>query len=355
MKLLLIFILVLAGPEREKELQVTEDLTNSLKIVNSEGRFAQYQGQKTSAVHFGLNLIEKNGFIEIESKRSFYLFINSSLITRKNYFRLNTDSLMKIYQSKIFLSIYQADGVSDLSVKLLKLSPVDQFANPFRQNDSFNNFILISTLVLIVFFTALLRTNPQLTLDYLNFSKLVSLRDRDESQITLRITSSVNFLFYSFAGLLASSALLIASHFSPLGLTILSHSTENTSIQYFGLWLLIAVVVVALLMIKLGLAKIASQLYGWRDLAGFQFFNFVRALVLILILMGTLGIICFSLGFTANYYFFIKLSCILLTVSAGLLYLKLLAKAQFSSFHLFSYLCATEFIPLIILIKVFLN
>src|SRR5258705_5729385 len=108
----------------------------------------------------------------------------------------------------------------------------DEWYNPTRPALAFSNFILATSLILCIFFTALFRTNPQLTLDYLNLARLFYLRDREENQITLRITSSVNLLFYLFCSLLASLALMTALHFSQEGLSFLNYSPFSTTGEY---------------------------------------------------------------------------------------------------------------------------
>jgi hypothetical protein len=62
----------------------------------------------------------------------------------------------------------------------------------------------------------------------------------------------------------------------------------------------------------------------------------------------------FSFEVTLNYFTLLKLACILLVVGAILIYLKLLTRATFHFFHLFFYLCATEVLPLGVLIKMLL-
>ncbi|HEV8512709.1 MAG TPA: DUF4271 domain-containing protein, partial [Cyclobacteriaceae bacterium] len=97
-----------------------------------------------------------------------------------------------------------------------------------------------------------------------------------------------------------------------------------------------------------------ALLFGWRDITGVQFFNFIRVLMLSLALIAIVSLFCFSFGINANYFTLMKAGCMLLLMGAGLLYFKLQARTTFHSFHLFSYLCATEIFPLMILVKVLL-
>src|SRR6267154_2349201 len=208
--------------EIEKDLQITEDLSPQLRIFK-DNTFLSSKDQHSRAVHLSLDLSLYHGrtFI-VESKKVFYVFINSTF-ARKGSGRLllNADSLRNKYSNSIFISIYQRKRIDDLSIKCATPSANDEWYNPTRPALAFSNFILATSLILCVFFTALFRTNPQLTLDYLNLARLFYLRDREENQITLRITSSVNLLFYLFCSLLASLALMTALHFSQEGLSFL--------------------------------------------------------------------------------------------------------------------------------------
>jgi len=342
-------------PAPEKEFQVIEDLNPHLKVFK-ESILQDKADQNSQAVHLLLDLSQQGGhYLIIESKKNFYVFINSRFAVKGvGSLKFKADSLRNAYSNSIFLSFYQRNVIDDLSVKWAVLRQHDEFYNPRRHLLAFSDFILIVSIALIIFFTALFRTNPQLTLDYLNLTKLFYLRDRDENQISLRITSSVNLLFYLFCSLLASLALITASHFTHQGLSFLAYPSFTTTGPYLSQWLLLALGILSLLMAKLAFVALIAWLYGWKDVTGFQFFNFVRVLILSLALIAIVSLFCFSFGITVNYFSLLKTGCVLLLLGAGLLYFKLQARTAFRSFHLFSYLCATEIFPLVILIKLIL-
>ncbi len=336
-----------------KELHVTEDLQLHWKILQ-DGKLVNFDGRQSKTVHLPLKLKENNAdFLRIHSQGDFYLFINSDLITKSRHLMLNVDSLKKKYGEVFFVSIYQNSGVRQLTTQFVKYELISQYNNPRRPDRSFSNFILLATILLIILFTALLYTNPQLTWDYLNITKLFSIKRREDSQLVLRVTSSVNLLFYFFCSLLTSLALITAAHFSE-PMSYLIQSNYQSVIGYAGHWFLISLLIAGLLMLKLGLALLISLLFGWRNTAGFQFFNFTRVLVTSLFLIGGVSILCFSTGINVNYYFLVKCFCLMLSIGAILMFFKLLNRESTRVFHLFSYLCATEIFPLVILIKVFL-
>ncbi len=325
----------------EKEFQVIEDLRPRMKVFNNP-----------EARHLAINLTQKPGsYLRINSEESFYLFINSTFAARSHSLLLKADSLKEKYPNVIFLSVYQKN-IDDLEIQWVSHAVHNEFYNPRRPVDSFSNFILIASMLLVIFFTALLRTNPQLTLDYLDVIKLFSFRESEDGLIALRITSSVNLLFYFFASMTISLVLITASHFTT---DDFSNSTGVGSINSISWrWLVLSVGIFMLLLLKLGLAAALAKLFDWKDIAGYQFFYFVRMLVLSLALFAIISVAGFAFGIQVNFIKLIEAGCVLLLLGAVLLYFKLLARAPFRSFHLFSYLCVSEIFPLVILIKVLL-
>jgi len=116
------------------------------------------------------------------------------------------------------------------------------------------------------------------------------------------------------------------------------------------------VVVFAVLMFKLLLIFIFSQLFGLRDTVRFQFFHFVRLLFISGVGLGVILVLyfIFKTSSTSAFASLLLIASIFIIISVGILFLKLLGRTGLPVFHLFSYLCASEIIPLIILGKVLL-
>ncbi|HTH58419.1 MAG TPA: DUF4271 domain-containing protein [Cyclobacteriaceae bacterium] len=348
-----IFAIAFFFAEPQKELRVDEDLRSQWKIL-SEGKFVSYDGAFANTIYLNVNMNKGLGrYLQIQSPSVFYVFLNSRLVCKGKNWMLNADSLTEIVHGRPLVSIYQPAGIDHLTTKMVYYQNVGLYDNPERPSRAFNNFILIAVTLLVIFFTALLRSNPQLTTDYLNFAKLFTFKRRDDSQFVLRITSSVNLLFYLFCSLLTSLAIIVAVHFSNEMSFTFAATFSNVS-SYFALWIISTLVVAAVLMTKLLLASGTSFLFGWRDTAGFQFFNSIRGLVLALSLIGLISLLAFSLRMNIDYYLLVKCFFAMLAANAIFIFFKLLNRESTGAFHLFSYLCATEIFPLLILTKVFL-
>ena len=108
-------------------------------------------------------------------------------------------------------------------------------------------------------------------------------------------------------------------------------------------------------MAKLIIVLLFSTLFNFRETMSFQFFNFLR---FVLFTSVTLAILCLAyfilrVGEPIYYERLIVLALLLLTAGSVVVLVKLMGRAGFSFFHLFSYLCVSEIIPLVIIIKIF--
>lgn len=323
--------------------------------VYQDDKFEEYSGGKVRAIHFTLDLTKTKGtYLRITNKESFHLFLNSVDQGRFDSLRWNCDSLARMGYSTALFSIYQEKSITALSTELVAYtSPGDLTFHP-RPSQAFANFMLIAILLLVGFFTVLLQTQSQLAWDYLNVTKLFSFIGNDENPNLLRITSSANLLFYFFCGLLASLALIVVDHVTgePLHTVVLFNS--STVLQFIRTWLLLSLLVVSLIFLKLVVSFLFSRLFNWSEINGFQFFNFIRTLLLTLVLVSVLGIAGFSIGISPNYRVLLMIGCLLLSAGPVIMFLKLLNRAPFNAFHLFFYLCATELFPLMTLFKLLL-
>jgi hypothetical protein len=147
---------------------------------------------------------------------------------------------------------------------------------------------------------------------------------------------------------------MIAAHWGYPSVAMPFPHAASSLYRLVAWWFLISLLFFFLLMAKLLLIWIMSKLFNFRDLVRFQYFNFVRSLYGAMILAGLFSAGYF-IGQSQNPDFFSYLIwgvCLILVLSTVFFYFKLLGRTGSSVFHLFSYLCGSEIIPLMILIKV---
>jgi hypothetical protein len=216
------------------------------------------------------------------------------------------------------------------------------------------DFSVISGFVIILFFLALLRLHPKLAADYFTLSRIVASREAEDGQSSARLTSSSNVQFYILCSLLMGFYLLIILYNLPAeyALPIQFHASGFWMIWLQ--WLKLSAYVFIALMAKLLIIFSLSRLFGFRGMARFHFFNWIR---LMLAIFGAATIVLFtyfiSRGDSADtFVMFLSVVVLALIVWIAVAYFKLGGRSGHSMFHLFSYLCATEIIPLLITVKV---
>jgi hypothetical protein len=235
-----------------------------------------------------------------------------------------------------------------------KVPPPNQSLSTDRPSTVFKDFVITAGLVLLVFFVIMLRMHPKLVVEYLLVGRIFSFREVEDNQGHARFTLSSNVAFYLFFSLLLSLFLLIVFRYLPEEYTLSLIGAPSRFAIFLWSWIKIAAVVFVLLFAKLLVIYSLSFLFGMKSIAGTHFFNLMRLLVVILGIICTIAFVyLISRGDNGQVYL------ILLCVFIGALilwnvivFLKLNNKVDHSMFHLFSYICATEVIPLLITIKV---
>ncbi len=325
--------------------------------VFQSGAYVPFTNQSTQSVHMVLTSKSHSGTLYIADRHEFSVFVNGQLRWRAaDTLKINTDSLLRVLGGAAQLSIYQQQRV--FSLKTWLVVPNQQFteSNALRPSAYFNNFIILATFLLLFFIVGLFRVNPQLTFDYLNVIKLFSIQERDDATVTGRIGASLNILYFVFVSFLFALLLLILFQFSNDRFSLSLYFGVQSTGAAFGIWFLLSAIVFVVLMVKLFLIFIFSQLFGLRETVRFQFFHFVR----LLFISGT-GVGLVFIGFfivdtrsAAAFASVLYVAATLTLISVAFLFLKLLGRTGLPVFHLFSYLCASEIIPLIIIGKVLL-
>jgi Domain of unknown function (DUF4271) len=297
----------------------------------------------------------KTDFLVISGQAEFSIFLNGKLLvdqTRKT--ALSFDSLQKIFpEPTYFFSIHGARGIeseklSTLICSRILINTLTEETHPIRRT-SFRDFVIVAVLILFVFLVSIIQLNPRLSSDYFSVTKLFSLRETDVDQFYYRLTSG-NILFYLLISLALAFFMIVIGQFVEFGMIDLKNADFAVSMLT---WLKVCLAIFVLLFIKMALVYIVASLFGIRDIAGFHFFNFTR---LLLVSVGALTLILsvYNLLRGQQYGVYDFLLSMLTWATGGwvlLLFLKLTNRVSYAVFHLFSYICATEIIPFLLIVK----
>jgi hypothetical protein len=310
-------------------------------------------------IYFDLNAAAFKGqYLSIVSRDTWDLFVNGKLIDSGQQRLLSIDSLSLLYSPSLFLGIQSNEGIYTLITQVVSpQASVGATARTIlaRPPTFFRDYAILVSFFLLFFLLILYRTNAQLTLDYFSFAKIFSVQERNENLLASRITSSVNMLFYLFCALLTGFLLSAVFYFADAYFSVAKFTVIDSLGSAFIVWLKLSLLILSLLASKLVIVLLFSSLFNFRDTVSFQFFNFLRFVLFTAVMMSVLSLLYFAIkgGQALFYRQLIIMALVLLSAGSVMVLIKLLARAPFSLFHLFSYLCASEIIPLVIIIKIF--
>jgi hypothetical protein len=347
----------------QEKFAIIEDL-KSQWMTYDEGdyrplRDASFTGLST--VYFRLDAANFLGnSLRLESDKPYFLFVNGKVCGEFRGERvLDIDSLLRQQSgSSCLIGIHQSRiNERDLETEVIALQ--GQAENPeartvARPYSHFRDFVVIAGLVLILSFVVAMRLNPKLASDYFSVQKLFSSRESDESQASARLTSGSNVQFSVLCSLLIGLYLLIVLYNLPpqyaLPIRFRSAGFWTAWLQ----WIKLSAVIYLVFLLKISIIYSLTRLFGLRGMARFHFFNWIR---LLLVVFGAGTVVLFiyfiSRGDDPEFYVtFLSFVVVALIGWVVLAFFKLGTRSGHSMFHLFSYLCATEIIPLLITVKV---
>ncbi|HEY0740357.1 MAG TPA: DUF4271 domain-containing protein [Chryseosolibacter sp.] len=295
--------------------------------------------------------------LRLESSRPYFLFLNGKLAGEfSGAISFPIDSLAGRYSTSLVAGIFQTP-INPRELKTLVIKRETRLAElvPIhRPSSSFKDFVIVSGLVIIIFFLVVSQINPKLAADYFSVVKIFSPREADDAQSNARLTSSNNFQFYIGCSFLLALYLLIILYHLPddYALPLKFRATDFWSIVLQ--WMRLSVLVLLAFIGKIVIVFMLTRLFNMRGLARVHFFNWMR---LILIVFGAATMLVFSYyilrGQNATVFVtFLSLIIVTLIAWIFIIFMKLNGKTEHSMFHLFSYICATELIPLLITVKV---
>jgi hypothetical protein len=345
--------LFLAGWVQAQEVTILQDLqADARKYVDGEYRRVEGRGALPT-VYFLLDASAYPGaYLQLHATRAFDLFINGKLAaTNMQDGMYGLDSLKIQFASPELIVAVRQEAGSARAVRARVVNmarPVIPPGVAIEARTAFRDFAVVAALMLLILFIIVVRLNPKLTTDYFSINRIFSLREMDDNQIYSRITSSANILFYVFCSLMGGFCLTIIFQFT----SVTPVDTGNFGILFLT-WIQLSIVVLALFFFKILLVYSLSGLFGMRGIAGVHFFYWIRVLLLMACVLTVVLFLYFiSRGQSVGIYeAMIWIITIVLMIMMVFVFLKLTRRADCSFFHLFSYICATELIPLLITIK----
>ncbi len=336
---------------------VKNDLKNEW-LIHSGQQFSLQAGRPAATIYFTVELDKFAGdYLLISSSKSFSVFLNGKLVLDDvDRVKLSVDSLARVLETRVPLIAVHQEPLIETGLTTQMIAevgiPAELDEGILKVEDStMKDFMIAATLLVFLFLIVIFRTNPNLTSDYFSLSTFFSLRESDDHPMFNRIGNTTNILAYIFVSLVTSLLLIQVPFESDV---FIKASPGNGFLDWTIDWLAGGALILAGLFLKALLIFVVCLLFNWRGLSGFHFFTFVRFLLLV---FGVLQIGMVIQFFSTGSTYFTRQPAVdvvhyVLLSWVAFAFLKLMNKTSTSVIHLFLYLCATELIPFLIIIKV---
>jgi hypothetical protein len=349
--------------------QIPYDFVGDLKdrwMIEQDGKLVPYTGNQTSnVIHFNLDrsdCLNCQLLIESGSKGTLYIDHQPVTILEAGSHFFSHDSLISLaMKDHALVSYFSFSDATDLTTYLVKdqislerfRSSAEIFSTPLKKDNEFGQFFIIAIILILVLFTILQNLYPRLSADFFSISRTVSSRNLDEVIFKLRFTEKYNLWVITLHAIVFSFLLLTLGHLTD-GLFIPYFNIPESLIGSFAKWLGLTMILIFLIISQSVLLSVINAVFGF-DFRSVHFYNHIRysaiigGVFLVLLFVFYQGFKIDNSGFYTTLVYIITG---LLVLRLFFLFQKLMSSRSNTILHLFSYLCATELIPLVIVIKV---
>jgi Domain of unknown function (DUF4271) len=343
------------------ELYVLTDLQNEWMVFEG-GAYQPFRPEKdsgTDAIYFWLDANKYQGqYLQVSSKYRKAIFIDGKLIVSGSRGRdtYSIDSLRDQYfSSSLLIGIYTPHIYPEnLNTFIASKNRTEraESADMQRPNTYFRDFVVTVILFLLVLLIVVTQLT-KISLSFFSGRRLFSIHEGEEAQLYTRIGSTTNILFYVFCSLILGFYLIVVFHFVGDRFLIALEFRSTTFFETVLQWGKLSMFLLIAFFVKIILALVFSRMFGMWELFAFHVVNWMRLLLVVFGMLTLVLVVYFiSRGINELIYvaFFWNLVLVLVTWLI-ILFTKVASRSGFSLFHIFSYLCATEVIPLLISVK----
>jgi hypothetical protein len=225
-----------------------------------------------------------------------------------------------------------------------RLVPRSRFTNRKDQ------FILLFT---IAFFgiTGFFRLQfPRIFRSVVDLNKILSLRVRDEMVSGFRLFSMPSVTIHILVSILGGFFLAIDRSSVTEGM----FSANMSLWDYLGDWAVFSSLLLGFLLAKRFITQIFGEIFQMRSAIYLQVFEFLRSIFILLAVALLVYVAFFYLSVGVANWFIAHMpvfTIAFVSLALLLMFYKLAFETRYQKLHLFSYLCATEILPALLLLK----
>jgi len=357
---------IIAQSSINKKFEVVYDFSDDWQIFNQDKNnyFPLLSGQTSNSVSINLPLKDFQHYSFYTSVfEETYLYIDNKLtikLSPQSVVLFNIDSLNKVIKSeKVFLTFYRRNAFSKppkANIVYIKQNPsgaiqsvktLTSVAIIKRHSSVFKNFMILSFVFLFCSYTFLLNFYPKVFEQYFQISNIFGVVDKTTF---LRSLSRVQLLF------ILNHSLLLSLGFNILKkiFSLYSHTSliaeENIYLMFYN-WVAWALVIFCLIMGKYILINILGNLLRGDKVVHLHFYRHIslsQTFYLFFVLALFFIMLRFPLGNANLYMIFWYIIISFQIIRMVIITIGLNKIIPFYNMYFFSYLCATEAIPVLL-------
>ncbi len=363
-------LFILASPDAQaQEFLVEEDLHLDWIFYDLEDAsplpFLANRSASPYAIHLPCELNRgKAAFLKVTVPSSTSVLIENKFMefvpeSRSRYWSL--DSLKQIYKTEmITITLYRKqyfeEPVDAVIGYKFSRPHTGQTINPLvlRPVDNKSDYFKILLVIVFGFFVVLQSVFPAELLEFYSINSIANYRLNDTLLNRFRSITKIQVLIIVFEAALLSALMLIVLHYykNPLGSTFILNWNP-----IFG-WLVLFFITFIALWMKYIIILFFSMLFNVFERANLYFIEYNRITLLfysIMFIMIAYAFINFQQNITSLISGLFMVVFSFYFVRMAILYFKLHNTVSINNLHLFSYLCATELVPIVIGLNFFLR
>ncbi len=238
-------------------------------------------------------------------------------------------------------------SVSLVSSRLLSLSATDLTPGR-RSSNAQSQFLFLFAFIFLAIISVYRHQFPRIFRSFLDVSRMLSTRGRDDLVAGFRLLSAPSLVSHALVSLLSGFFLcLFYFKSSPA-------EASPTLLQYFERWLLFSLMMLAFFLGKRLLIQVFGAIFKLSGATYTQVYEYLRGGFLLLSVGLFIFLPFFYLNSAVSAWLLNNLpllAAVFTCLIILLLFYKLAFETRYQKLHLFSYLCATETLPAILLLK----
>lgn len=263
------------------------------------------------------------------------------------------DSLSKLSHSDtIRLTLYRKKGLINYTAGVVRkgaqFTPISDITISDSRTITFSkDYFLLMIVILFGLYAFLLSRYPKTFGDFVAVSGIFSFRSRDESfnQTRFLYGSTISFLVVHSAML--AVLVLIYDKYGPEHFDLYLADDKNIIVR----WLLLTLIIYGLIVIKYLLIYYTGQLFNLGKSIKMYFSDFIR-LSIVFYLLVFFAVAAFLIGreyiLSQAIKYLISIVLTFYMIRFVIIFFRLRNATGFNILHLFSYLCATEILPILV-------